>query len=68
MPMGTPSVLKPAGTAMAGSPDLRERLGAAGRQRVRGFSAENTERRTRDLYEAVLARDKPPAGGASGGH
>jgi len=68
VPPRDPQALGEALSAMAGSPDLRRRLGEAGRQRVRRFSAENTEQRTRDLYEAVLARGKPPAGRASGGH
>jgi glycosyltransferase involved in cell wall biosynthesis len=68
VPPSDPQALGEALSVMAGSPDLRKRLGDAGKQRVRQFSAENTEQRTRDLYEAVLARGKPPAGGASGGH
>ena len=66
VPPNDPLALSEALSALAANPDLRRRMGEAGRIRVREFSAENTEERTRDLYVAVLARRRAKQG-ASGG-
>ena len=51
-----PEALANAILDLAAAPALRERMGGEARMKVRAFSADRTAERTRDAYEAALAR------------
>lgn len=63
VPPRDPNALADAMVRVAGDPNLRARLGAAGKKRARLFSADRTAEGTRQLYEEALAsrrRAQPP--------
>jgi len=62
VPPTDPRALGEAMATLAGDPSLRARYGEAGRSLAEGFSADFTESRTREIYEAILARRKPRPG------
>jgi len=67
VPPFLPPALAQALSDLAGDPERRARLGEAGRQRARLFSADRTEAATRQLYEEVLTRSTTrPADGSTG--
>jgi glycosyltransferase involved in cell wall biosynthesis len=68
VPPFVPPTLAQALSELAGDPERRARLGEAGRQRARLFSADRTEALTRELYEEVLARSAAHPGGRPTGH
>ncbi|HKQ20067.1 MAG TPA: glycosyltransferase, partial [Candidatus Eisenbacteria bacterium] len=59
VPPNDPRALGEAMGTLAGDPNLRARYGEAGRGLAAGFSADFTESRTREVYQAVLGRRKP---------
>lgn len=59
VPPSDPRALGEALSTLAGDRSMRARYGDAGRKLVGGFSADTTEARTREIYEAVLARRAP---------
>ncbi len=62
VPPRDPGALAAAMVRLSNDADLRARLGEAGRVRVREFSADRTEERTRALYDEVLrGRSAGPA-------
>jgi glycosyltransferase involved in cell wall biosynthesis len=62
-PPGDPAALAEALAQLFAQPELRRRLGAAGRRIAEAeFSAEEVGRRTLALYEALLASARPPSG------
>lgn len=60
VPARDPRALAGAMLRLANDPGLRARLGEAGRVRVRDFSADRTEERTRTMYQEVLERRRGP--------
>ena len=68
VPPFVPPMLAQALSELAGDPERRARLGEAGRQRARLFSADRTEELTRELYEEILARSATRPEGGSTGH
>ena len=56
VPARDPGALAVAMLRLVNDPELRARFGAAGKSRVREFSADRTEERTRAMYEEVLGR------------
>jgi glycosyltransferase involved in cell wall biosynthesis len=58
VPARDPRALADALVRVAGDAPLRTRLGAAGKEHVRAFSADRTAEETRHLYEEVLSRPR----------
>lgn len=56
VPIEDPAALGAAIARLVADPELRERMGAAGLERVREFSIERTAARTLEVYRQVLSR------------